>query len=74
MAQEIKTKTFEFDGLLGDFHRKNKGSKQCKDPHTTFTILTREITNEEADKIVFGGVYGCKVKITIEVVEKKIES
>lgn len=68
--QERQLEKFEFDGLMQDVHQKPKGSKSCKDPHTAFTILTRQITNQEMDKIVFGGCYGFKVKLTIEVVKE----
>lgn len=64
-----KLRRFEFDGLMQDVSKKGKGSKSCKDPHTKFSILTRPITNEEMDAIVYGGVYGFKVKLTIEVVK-----
>ena len=68
--QERQLEKFEFDGLMQDVHQKPKGSKSCKDPHTAFTILTRQITNQEMDRIVYGGVHGFKVKLTIEVIKK----
>lgn len=72
MSQNKGLKKFEFDGaLLGDIHLKQKGSKQCKTPHTKFSILTNLISNEEMDQLVYGGIYGFKVKLTIEVVEEE---
>lgn len=70
---QVQTKKYEFDGLMQDIQQKPKGSKSCKDPHTKFTILTKPITNTEMDKLVYGGCYGFRLKLIIEVVEEKTE-
>ena len=69
----IKTRKFELRGVMQNFSRKEKGSKNCKDPHTAFTILTRLMTPEELDAILFGGCYGHTVCLNIEVVIEKPE-
>jgi len=69
--QKIKTKKFEFDALLQNIAIKDKGSKSCKDPHTVFTVLTKPIFNEEMDALVYGGCYGAKICLKIEVVVEK---
>lgn len=75
MSTQIKkTKKFEFDAVLQDIHRRDKGSKNCKDPHTSLTLLTRPITNDEMDKIVYGGCFGAKVHVVIEVLTKEEKS
>ena len=68
---EKKSEKFEFNGLIQNISKKDKGSKSCKDPHTEFTILTRPITNEEMDKLVFGGCFGAKTCLKIEVLTEK---
>lgn len=60
---------FEFDGVMQDVSRKDKGSKNCKQPHTKITFLTRTITNEEMDALCYGGCYGMKIHMTIECVK-----
>ena len=69
--QKQETTKFEFHGLMQNIAKKDKGSKSCKDPHTAFTILTREITNEEMDALCYGGCYGFKCRLTIEVIKEK---
>ncbi len=73
MTNEQKTKKFEFDGLLQNIAKKDKGSKSCKQPHTAFTILTKPITNEVMDSLVYGGCNGAKICLKIEVVVEKLK-
>ena len=54
--------------MIQDICKKDKGSKSCKDPHTSFTILTRTISNEEMDALVYGGCFGARLKLTVEVI------
>lgn len=61
---------FEFNGVMQDISRKKKGSKSCKDPHTAFTILTREITEKEMDALMHGGCCGHRICLKIEVVKE----
>lgn len=63
-----KTRIFELNGVLQNFHRVEKGNKICKQPHTSLTFLVRLMTPEELDALLHGGVYGHKVNIRIEVV------
>ena len=70
-TQKIKTRKFELRGVMQNFSRKEKGSKSCNQPHTAFTILTRLMTPEELDALLFGGCYGAKVCLNIEVVIEK---
>ena len=67
-TQTQELRKFEFSGLMKDIAVKNKGSKSCKDPHTAITILTRPITNEEMDALCYGGCYGYKIRLSVEVV------
>lgn len=64
-----KTKTYEFNAVLQDIHRRKKGSSAFKSPHTTFTVITREITEDEMDALVHGGCNGNRICLKIEVVE-----
>jgi len=68
---QIKTRKWELTGVMQNIHKKPKGSKHCNQPHTEFRILTRPITNEEMDALVFGGCYGAKVCLKIEVLIEK---
>ena len=67
---KAKTKKFEFNGVIQDIARRDKGSKSCKDPHTAFTILTNTITNKEMDELLYGGSFGHNVCLKIEVVKE----
>jgi len=66
-----KTKKFEWNGVIQDIHIREKGTKNCDQPHTKFTILTPKITHEEMNELVFGGCNGAKVCLKIEVVKEK---
>lgn len=70
MSKTIETEKFEFNCELEDIKRKKKGSKSYKPPHTTFTVITREITEKEMDALVHGGCHGCKICLKIEVVKE----
>lgn len=70
-TQKPKTRVFELNGVLQNFHRAEKGNKVCKQPHTALTFLTRLMKPEELDALLHGGVYGHKVDIRIEVVVGK---
>ena len=65
-----KTKKLEFNGVIQDIARRDKGSKSCKDPHTAFTILTNTITNKQMDELVYGGCFGHKVCLKIVVIKE----
>lgn len=69
MSEQQEMRKFEFTGLMQDVAKKDKGSSSCKSPHTKITFLTRTITNEEMDALVYGGCYGVKIKMTIECVK-----
>ena len=66
-----ETQKYEFDGLLQDVAKKPKGSLHYNGPHTAFTILTKSISNEVMNALVFGGVNGAKICLKIEVVKDK---
>ena len=68
-----KTKKFEFNGVIQDISRKDKGSKNCKAPHTAFTILTNTITSKQMDELVYGGCFGHKVCLKIMVIKENSE-
>jgi hypothetical protein len=65
-----KTQKFEFNCVLEDIHRRKKGSKSCKDPHTAFKVLTREINEDEMDALMHGVCSGSKICLKIEVVKE----
>lgn len=69
--EKPETETFEFDCLLQNIDRKKKGSKSYKPPHTAFTVLTKEITEDQMDALVYGGCYGTNVYLKITVVKEK---
>lgn len=63
-----KTRVFKLSGVLQNFKRVEKGNKICNQPHTALTFLTRLMNPEELDALLYGGCYGHKVDIKIEVV------
>ena len=78
MTQEFKPrKKYEFNCLLENAQQreisKNK-NKRNNFKATVFTISTEQIPQKDFEKIVYGGSFGYKACLKIEVVQEKQSS